>query len=219
METTTTTAVSVRPLLRGWTHLVSFPLMVGFGTIAIIAATPAHGRLLMGVYVAGTAVMFGVSALYHRVRWQPRAKALMQKFDHSAIYLAIAGGYTPVAYVCLEGWWRVGMLLAAWVGAVAGIVIHWLPNVPGAAKGASYILLGWVAVLAAPQMNGVLGTTGIVLMLAGGVAYTLGALCLATHRPDPWPSVFGYHEVFHAFTVIAAVLQFVGIAYTVVPEF
>ncbi|HTH05252.1 MAG TPA: hemolysin III family protein [Ilumatobacteraceae bacterium] len=215
----TVTAATVKPLLRGWTHLVSFPLMVVFGTLLIVALTPPAGRVPVAVYVGGTAVMFGVSALYHRVRWQPRARALMQKFDHSAIYLAIAGGYTPVAVVCLEGWWRLGMLLAAWIGAAVGILLHWLPHVPRAVRAASYIALGWVAVLAVPQMNWVLGPAGIVLILLGGVAYTVGAACFATKRPDPWPSVFGYHEVFHAFTVLAATLQFVGIAVAVVPHF
>jgi len=100
-----------------------------------------------------------------------------------------------------------------------GILLHWLPHVPRAVRAASYIALGWVAVLAVPQMNWVLGPAGIVLILLGGVAYTVGAACFATKRPDPWPSVFGYHEVFHAFTVLAATLQFVGIAVAVVPHF
>ena len=207
-----------RPLLRGWTHAVSFPVWVlmGAGLIAW-AQVPLRGRLLLSVYVAGTGVMFGVSALYHRVRWQPAAKALMQKFDRSAIFLAIAGGYTPVAWACLDGWERTFVISGAWIGAAAGIVLHWLPRVPRAAKGASYIVVSWVAVFALPQMASALGVAGFLLILGGGVSYTLGAICLAAKRPDPWPTVFGYHEIFHAFTVVAAALQFAAMSLAVAP--
>lgn len=207
-----------KPLLRGWTHLVSFPLMAVLGVGMVLwANAPLSGRLLLLAYVAGTAVMFGVSALYHRGRWQPATRVLMQKFDRSAIFLAIAGGYTPVTWVCLDGWWRTGLLVAAWAGATVGIVLHWLPKVPRAAKGASYMLVSWAAVIALPQMASTLGAAGFLLILAGGICYTVGAICLATKWPDPWPSVFGFHEVFHAFTVVAAALQFTGIAVAVVP--
>jgi len=207
-----------RPLLRGWAHAVSFPLWVVCGTALIAwAQVPTPGRLLLATYVAGTGVMFGVSALYHRVPWQPSAKALMQKLDRSAIFLAIAGGYTPVAWASLDGGWRIAAIAGAWAGASIGIVIHWLPSVPRAWKGASYIVVSWSAVFALPQIAAALGTTGFVLILGGGVAYTVGAICLATQRPNPWPRVFGFHEVFHAFTVVAAALQFAAIAHAVVP--
>jgi len=207
-----------KPLLRGWTHLVSFPLMASLGAAMVLwAQVPLSGRLLLSAYVGGTAVMFGVSALYHRVPWQPSARALMQKFDHSAIFLAIAGGYTPVAAVCLDGWWRTGVLLTAWLGAGVGIILHWLPRVPRVVKGASYIVISWTAVLTFPQMVSRLGGVGFALILAGGVCYTIGAACLAANWPNPWPRVFGFHEVFHAFTVVAAGLHFAGIGYAVVP--
>lgn len=215
----TTLAHLPRPLLRGWSHAISFPLMVVVGTALVVwPQVPLSGRLLLTVYAVGTATMFGVSALYHRVPWQPAAKLLMQKFDRSAIFLAIAGGYTPVAWACLDGGWRTFVILSAWIGALAGIVLHWLPNVPRAVKGASYIVVSWAALFALPQIADALGTGGFLLILGGGVSYTVGAICLATKRPDPWPHVFGYHEVFHAFTVIAAALQFVAIASAVVPR-
>ncbi len=208
-----------RPLLRGWAHAVSFPVWVLFGAgLVAWARVPPSGRLVLTVYVVGTAVMFGVSALYHRVRWQPAAKALMQKLDRSAIFLAIAGGFTPLAWASLDGGWRVAALSLAWAGAVAGIVLHWIPRVPRAVKGGSYIVVSWAGVLVLPRVASVIGITGLVLILAGGVAYTVGAVCLATRRPDPWPSVFGFHEVFHAFTVVASALQFVAIGYAVVPH-
>ncbi len=211
--------VPPKPLLRGWSHLVSFPVwtIVGVSLVAL-ANVALPGRLLLGVYVVGTGTMFGVSAMYHRGRWQPPAKALMQKFDRSAIFLAIAGGYTPIAVVCLDGWVRVAVLVTAWVGAVAGIALHWVPRVPTALRGASYIVVSWAAVAVFPQLARGLGTAGFVLLLAGGACYTIGALSLATRWPNPWPRVFGFHEVFHAFTIVAAALQFAAIAYAVVPQ-
>jgi len=208
-----------KPLLRGWAHLVSFPVWLAFGVVMIaLANVTAVGTVLLAVYVGGTGVMFGVSALYHRGRWQPAAKALMQKLDRSAIFLAIAGGYTPVAWVCLHGWLRVTMLSVAWVGALVGIAVHWLPRVPRAWKGASYIIVSWTAVLVVPQLVHGLGGSGFTLLFAGGACYTIGAVSLATRWPNPWPKVFGFHEVFHAFTVVAAALQFVAIRHAVVPQ-
>ena len=207
-----------KPLLRGWAHLVSFPvwLIVGVSMLLLTDTTTA-GRALLAIYVGGTAIMFGVSAMYHRGRWQPRAKALMQRFDRSAIFLAIAGGYTPMAWVSLHGTIRVVVLAGAWVGAAIGIALHWLPRVPRAWRGASYIIVSWTAVLVFPQMRHAVGATGFWLILIGGACYSVGALALATKWPNPWPKVFGFHEVFHAFTVVAAALQFIAISSIVAP--
>lgn len=206
------------PLLRGWTHLVSFPLMVTCGiALVVLPHASLTDRLLLAIYAGGTATMFGVSALYHRGRWQPPAKVLMQKLDRSAIFLAIAGGFTPIAAVCLEGTQRTAILIAAWAGSAIGITLQWLPRVHRAWKGASYIIVSWTAVFVFPQIADRLGATGFWLMLTGGACYTLGALALAVRWPNPWPSVFGFHEVFHALTVVASALQFVAIAYAVVP--
>ncbi|MSX57124.1 MAG: hemolysin III family protein, partial [Actinobacteria bacterium] len=148
MSQTMAPEVGPKPLLRGWTHLVSFPvwLIVGVSMLLLTDTSPV-GRALLSVYVGGTAIMFGVSAMYHRGRWQPRAKALMQKFDRSAIFLAIAGGYTPMAWVSLHGTIRVVVVAGAWVGAALGIALHWVPRVPRAWRGASYIIVSWTAVL------------------------------------------------------------------------
>ena len=208
-----------KPLLRGWMHLVSFPVWVALGlTMVAVANAPSVGTLLLLVYVVGTGTMFGVSAMYHRGRWQPRTRLLMQKLDRSAIFLAIAGGYTPIAWVCLDGWVRVAVLATAWLGAVAGIVLHWVPNVPKALRGASYMVVSWAALLVFPQLASGLGAVGFSLLVAGGLCYTVGAVSLATRWPNPWPKVFGFHEVFHAFTVVAAGLQFAAIAYAVLPQ-
>lgn len=198
--------------------MVSFPLMLvcGVALIALANASPAY-RVLLTIYVLGTATMFGVSALYHRGSWEPSTKALMQKLDRSAIFLAIAGGFTPVAAVCLGGAHRAVVLLAAWIGSAIGITLQWLPKVHRAWKGASYIIVSWTAALVFPQLAHSLGGLGFGLMLAGGACYTIGALALAVRWPDPWPRVFGFHEVFHAFTVVASALQFAAISYAVVP--
>jgi hemolysin III len=207
------------PLLRGWAHLVSFPLWMAVGlTMIALADVTALGTLLLAIYVIGTGTMFGVSAMYHRGKWQPPAKALMQKFDRSAIFLAIAGGYTPIAFVCLDGWVRVVVLSAAWCGAAIGIALHWVPSVPKAWRGASYMIVSWSALLVFPQLAHGLGALGFTLLMAGGACYTIGALSLATRWPNPWPRVFGFHEVFHAFTVVAATLVLVAVGSAVVPK-
>lgn len=212
-------SAAARPMLRGWAHAVSFPVMAVLGLVLVLRPdVSTHGRVLLAVYVAGTCAMFGASAMYHRVRWHTRAKALMQRVDRSAIFLAIAGGYTPVAWVSLDGAPRVAVLASVWTGAAIGISLNWLPRVHHVAKGASFIVVGWVAAAVLPRLSGALGTAGFLFILFGGIAYTLGALCFATRRPDPWPRVFGFHEVFHAFTVVAAGLQFTGIAVAVVPR-
>ncbi len=208
-----------KPLLRGWTHAVSFPIMLVMGLAMILLANATMpSRLLLGVYVAGTATMFGVSAMYHRGRWSPPVKLRMQKLDRSAIFLAIAGGYTPIAVVCLDGWVLAAVLATAWTGAAVGMALQWIPQVPRSLRGASYIVVSWIAIFTFPQLARGLGATGFALVLAGGVCYTIGAIALATRWPDPWPRVFGFHEVFHAFTVVASALQFAAIAAFVVPQ-
>lgn len=207
------------PLLRGWAHVVAFPLMLVGGLLLIaLRADDAQARWLLAVYVGGTATMFGVSALYHRVPWSPALKARLQKCDRSAIFLAIAGGYTPVAALCLEGRLRLVVLAGVWIGSLLGMALVWIPSVHRAWKGASYIIVSWVAAIALPDLARGLGPTGFVLILGGGICYTLGAAAFAAHWPDPWPRVFGFHEIFHAFTIVAASLQFTAMAVVVAPR-
>ncbi len=219
MDATHDPASITKPLLRGWTHAVSFPLMLVFGlAMLVLANATLSGRLLLAVYVVGTATMFLVSAMYHRGRWTPPVKLRMQKLDRTAIFLAIAGGYTPIAALCLDGWTLAAVLVGVWVGAAIGMAVQWIPSVPRAWRGASYIIVSWIAAFTFPDLWRGLGTTGFALVLAGGICYTVGALALATRWPDPWPRVFGFHEVFHAFTVVAAALQFAAIAWFVAPR-
>ena len=210
----------IKPLLRGWSHVVAFFMVLVLGAILInSAAGTDRGPGLMIIYVVGTASMFGVSAAYHRLRWTPRARALMSKFDHCTIFLAIAGAYTPVAVIGLHGMYQTIVLCLSWVGAVVGISLEWLPfDLPRWLFAAVYVVVGWAALFAFPQLYSGLGAGGFLLILGGGLAYTTGAVVYALKRPDPWPTVFGFHEVFHAFTIIGAGMHFAAIAFSVPPK-
>ncbi|MCB1001417.1 MAG: hemolysin III family protein [Acidimicrobiales bacterium] len=210
----------VKPVLRGWSHVVaSFVVAVlGVVVIALADATAGH-RALLVVYAVGTLAMFTVSSLYHRVTWRPRAHAVMERLDHSTIFLAIAGAYTPISAVALDGWQRPAVLGTVWGGAALGVLLEWLPvATPRALFTAVYVVVGWSAALALPQLFTGLGGLGFGLVLGGGVAYTVGAVVYGTRRPDPWPRVFGFHEVFHAFTVVGAGCHLAAIAFVVVPK-
>jgi hemolysin III len=210
--------VTSRPMLRGalhqWSLLVFVPLLA-----VMIGVTPrGSARMSMVIYAVGLVAMLAMSAAYHRGPWSPEARRIAQRFDHSAIFLAIAGSYTPVAVIALDGPLRIVLLLVAWCGALAGIVVRWVfRGAPLWAVATPYVVVGWVAVIAAPQLWDALGPGGFWLIVAGGVLYTLGAVVFATHRPDPWPATFGYHEVFHTCTIVAAGLHMAAIAFYVIP--
>jgi hemolysin III len=212
--------VVVKPLLRGWSHVVSFAAVgvIGLFMLAFTEAPPRE-RLTLVVYLLGTLAMFGVSALYHRGAWSEATRAIWKRLDHSTIFLAIAGAYTPISVACLDGWHRVAVLGAAWAGAVIGITLQWLPiHVPRALFTIVYVVVGWSMAVALPQLFHGIGALGFSLVLAGGAAYTVGAVVYAIKRPDPWPEVFGFHEVFHLLTVIGAGLHLAAIAFVVVPK-
>ena len=213
--------VLVKPLLRGWSHLLAFAALVVLGgwLIADVVGT-RRGPALMVIYIAGTGAMFGVSTAYHRLRWQPGARALMSKLDHCTIFLAIAGAYTPIAVVSLSGWHRSSVLIAAWAGAAVGVTLQWVPwRLPRWAFAAVYVVVGWAAAPSFGQLYSGLGVLGFLLVLGGGLAYTVGALVYARKRPDPWPRVFGFHEIFHLCTIVGAALHFVAMAAVVAPKF
>lgn len=212
-------SVLAKPLLRGWSHVAAFVTIAVLGTILLTAdGASASERLWLAIYVVGTLTMFGVSALYHRLRWQARGHSIMRRLDHSAIFLAIAGAYTPVMATGLHGWQKAAVLGAAWGGAVVGMSLEWLPiRVPRPLFTAIYVIVGWSAAIAFPQLHRRLGAAGFWLVLGGGVLYTIGAVVYAAKRPDPWPRVFGYHEIFHLFTLAGAGCHLAAIAFYVVP--
>ena len=209
-----------KPLLRGWSHVVAFVTVAVLGTLMVaLADVSGSDRAWLLVYLAGTLLMLGVSSLYHRVRWSSSARAVVRKLDHSMIFLAIAGAYTPVMAVALSGWRLPTVLAVAWGGAAIGIVLQWLPlHVPRALFTSVYVVVGWCCAIGFTQLIDALGGVGFGLLLGGGLAYTFGAVVYAVKWPDPWPRVFGFHEVFHLFTVAGAGCHLACIALVVVPE-
>lgn len=214
-------AALVKPLLRGWSHVLAFATLLALGGWLIgDSVGRRRGPALMIIYVAGTGAMFGVSSAYHRLRWQPEARALMSRLDHCTIFLAIAGAYTPIAVVSLTGWHRSSVLITVWAGAAVGVALQWVPwHLPRWAFAAVYVIVGWAAAPSFGQLYSGLGPLGFWLVLGGGLAYTVGALVYARKRPDPWPRVFGFHEIFHACTIVGAGLHFAVMAVVVTPKF
>jgi hemolysin III len=194
-------------------HLYAFVVFAVLG--AVLVATTSGGRERLAAVVFGGCLVltFGVSALYHRITWRPAARRLMRRLDHASIYLLIAGTYTPYGLLVLSGAWQFSILGVVWIGAALAIVqrLFWLDAPRWVPVGAG-ILLGWVGVVAVPQIVEASGVSGTMLVAAGGILYTLGALVYAVGRPDFAPTVFGYHELFHVLTVLAASCQFAAIA-------
>ena len=207
-----------RPLLRGALHQAAFTVSLVIGALLIASADRnAITRTSASIFAGSVAAMLGASALYHRVTWSPRVRPWVRRLDHAGIYLLIAGTYTPVGLLALHGSLQHVVLAVVWAGAGAAIVIKlcwvgapkWLSAVFG-------IALGWVGVVAMPQLAHSAGIAAVVLLAAGGVAYTAGGIVYAARRPNPAPAVFGYHEVFHALTIVALACQYVAIAFFVV---
>lgn len=201
------------PRLRGWMHLVCFVLAIPAGIVVVAMADGTKATAGAAVYAVGLVALFGVSGMYHRFPWRPSVKRTFQRLDHTTIFVMIAGSYTPLCLVALDGSTRIAMLVMAWTGAVAGGVFAWVQNrTTRILKNALYIALGWAALFAAPQLLRELSTAELVLIAVGGVLFTAGSIILLTNKPDPWPRWFGYHEVWHTFVVAAVVCQLVAIA-------
>lgn len=197
-----------KPLLRGVSHQIAAGVaLAGFVALVLIAPGPRArvGALVYGLSLVG---LFSVSALYHRPTWSPRARLWMRRLDHSAIFLLIAGTFTPICL--LVGDRRAHVMLAVvWIGAGLGVLraLLW-PRAPRALATGLYLMLGWAAVPLVPAMYRAIGPVSLGLLAGGGLLYSIGAVIYATRRPDPFPRVFGYHEVFHALVVAAAGLHF-----------
>jgi hemolysin III len=207
-----------KPLLRGWFHEVGAIAMVVVGPVIGLEANGTKAEICAAVACFAVTAMLTTSALYHRVGWSPKARRRMRRADHSMIFVCIAGTYTAVAGLSLpdtDAWIILGLV---WGASVAGIVMRltWL-DAPKWAVSLPYIAAGWVAVWAMPEFFHYLGVFGFSLMLGGGLLYTIGAFVYARKRPDPWPAVYGYHEVFHSCVVLAAALHLSLIAFVVLP--
>jgi hemolysin III len=209
-------AQSVRPKLRGWLHVGAFPAALIAGLVLVALGPTLTARLAAAVYALTSVLLFGVSALYHRGQWSERAVAWLRRFDHANIYLVIAGTYTPIAMLALQGNLRVVVLAVIWTGAAAGVAFRVLwSRAPRWLYTALYIGLGWVAAGILPQLLDGAGVAALVLVCVGGLLYSVGGLVYGLRRPDPSPRWFGFHEVFHAFTIAAYVAQYIAISFVV----
>jgi len=209
---------AVKPRLRGVLHQYSFFVALAGGAVLIIVAHGARTRVAMTVYALSVAGLLGTSALYHRRDWTDRARMWMRRLDHSMIFVLIAGTYTPFALLVLHGGLATAILIAVWAAALAGTVLNlvWV-TAPKPVTAAVCLAVGWVAVIAMPQLADAIGAVGISLIIGGGVLYTAGAVIYALRKPNPVPGVFGYHEVFHALVVAAAVAHFTAVAIYALP--
>lgn len=203
----------VRPRLRGLLHAYAAPVGAVLGLVVLALADSPRARAGVGVWVLAMTALFTVSAAYHRGRWRPAVRAWMQRVDHSMIFVFIAGSYTPICLLVLEGAKAWVLLALAWGGAAAGVVtrLAW-HRAPRWLFGPMYLALGWVALGVLPDLARSAPGHANALLFAGGVLYSLGALVFATRWPDPAPRVFGYHEVFHALTLAAAACHAAAIA-------
>jgi hemolysin III len=205
------------PLLRGVLHQAAFSVSLVIGTLLIVGARGGAQNTAAAIFAGSVAACFGASALYHRVRWTPRLRPWMRRVDHAGVNLLIAGTYTPVCLLALGGVWRIVVLTLVWVGAAAATTVRfvWL-SAPNWLAAASALVLGWASVAVLPQLVDRLSPAALALLGAGGLAYTAGALVYARSKPDPLPAVFGYHELFHALTILAVACQYVAIAFFVI---
>lgn len=202
--------------MRGVSHQIAFFLSLIAGTALVAAAGEGRATWAAGIYAISLSTLLGISALYHRVDWAPTARLRMRRLDHAAIFLLIAGSYTPVCVVALRD--GSTMLAAIWIAAAIGIVrAIWWPYAPKWLTASLYVITGWLAMFEWRGMSDALGTTGIAALLVGGVLYTVGAVVYAGRWPNPFPRTFGYHEIFHLYVIGAAVAHFAMIHGVVVP--
>jgi hemolysin III len=215
------TVAEVKPKLRGWMHLATAPLTLAAGIVLVALSPDSTTRWGSAIFSLSALVLFTVSAVYHRGTWSPRVWAFLRRFDHSNIFILIAGSYTPFSLILLEGTQRTVLLTTVWTGAILGVLfrVFWT-HAPRWLYTPIYIALGWAAVFFLPGFaHGAserLGTPTaiavLVLVAAGGALYTLGGVVYGFKRPDPWPRWFGFHEVFHTFTILAFISHYVGVS-------
>jgi hemolysin III len=219
-DAATDAIASVKPKLRGVSHEWAFFLSLGFGTALILLADTPKATLAVAIYAVSLSALFGTSALYHRVNWtRPNVRQWMRRLDHSMIFFLIAGTYTPFALLVLQGTLAMAILAVVWIGAIAGAIVEmiWIDH-PKWASALIYLSLGWVAAVAFPGLWSSMGPGGTLLVAAGGLLYTAGAVVYAVQRPNPSPAIFGYHEVFHLLVIAAAIAHFSAVAFFALPS-
>lgn len=206
-----------RPLLRGVFHQVAFSISLVVGTLLIVGADGPRRHVAAAVFAGAVAACLGASALYHRITWTPRRRLWMRRVDHAGVFLLIAGTYTPICLLVLTGTWRWAVAGVVWTGALAAVLLKFVwVSAPKWVAAAIGIALGWTAVAVLPQLATRLNPAATVLLVAGGLVYTAGAIVYARRKPDPIPAVFGYHELFHVLTLVAVSCQYVAIAFFII---
>lgn len=205
-----------KPLWRGWIHAVTFPLAIICGMLLIILADGTMARWSAAVFMLTSLLLFGISALYHRINWKPKTRILLKRVDHSNIFLLIAGTYTPIALLALPLDKGILLLCLVWAGALLGIGfrVFWI-SAPRWLYVPLYLLLGWAAMMYIVDLVNA-NVAMMVLVLVGGAFYSIGAVVYGTKRPNPVPGVFGFHEIFHACTVIAFLCHWTAILLVVI---
>jgi hemolysin III len=219
MEAHRFVADEVIPRLRGLLHAHAAWVAAAAAIVLVALAPTGEARVAALIYGAGLIALFSASAVYHRWRGDPRWKPWLRRLDHSTIFVFIAASYTPVGLLVLDGATQVVVLISVWAGAAAGVALSlaWI-SAPRWLQAACYLALGWVAVIALPQLAERVGVTPLVLLGIGGALYSVGAGVYAARRPNLWPRTFGFHEVFHTLVIAAAVVHFIAIAGWVVPS-
>lgn len=206
-----------KPRLRGWSHAVAAVAAIVLCPFVIVFSPGA--RTAATIYAVATIGLFGISATYHRFHWGPRMHTALRRLDHSMIFVAIAATYTPIAMIVLPPGPGGLMLAVAWSGAALGVGVQLLwPTAPRGIVVGLYITVGWAALLVIDDIWHAFGTGGFTLMVVGGLLHTIGAVVYATRRPDPWPTWFGFHEIFHLFVVAAIATHYVMVTVFALPK-
>ena len=207
------------PRLRGVSHEIAFVIALPVGIALAASAQGAVARAAAIAFAGSVIGMFGVSTLFHRIAWEPRAKLWLGRIDHTMIYALIAGTYTPITLLVLRPGWRTPILAIVWGGALVATAAKFIwHDAPRWVAPVTCVMLGGVALIALPQIFDRIGYPGALLLLCGGVLYTVGAVVYATRRPDPRPATFGYHEIFHSLVIAAVACQYATVAFYVLPR-
>jgi hemolysin III len=207
------------PRFRGVSHLLACVAAAPLGVVLVLHAKAGAAQVSAIVFAASVTAMLGTSSLLHRREWAPRRKRWIALLDHAMIYTLIAGTYTPFALLVLHASWRVPILAIVWGGGLLATLARLMrPNAPAWLAAGTCLALGWISLIVWPQIVRGIGFGASSLLFAGGLAYTAGAIVYARRRPDPLPHAFGYHEIFHALTVVAVACQYATVAFFVLPR-
>jgi hemolysin III len=219
LASTLSLGTPVKPRLRGVSHQYAFFVSLACGAGLVAASSSGRARLAASIYALAVSALLGTSALYHRVDWRPVARRWMRRLDHSMIFVLIAGTYTPVALLALRGTLASVILIVLWAGALGGVIfkLAWI-DAPKWLLAAVYVALGLVSAAVIGELPAAIGWLAVAGLAVGGLLYIAGAVVYASERPNPWPRVFGYHEIFHVLVIAAASLHYAVIAFAVIPR-